>query len=58
MPRQSGFGALVGMGTVNGLLLGAGLASAHRGHALFFAIALGTLINLTFLLGCHAAAKQ
>ncbi len=58
MPRQSGIGALVGLGAANGLLLGAALAAVHRGHALFVAIVAATLINLTFLLGCHAAAKQ
>jgi len=41
---------VLALGLANGLLLGAGLATAHRGHALMIASGAGTFITLTYLL--------
>jgi hypothetical protein len=41
---------VLALGLANGLLLGAGLAGAHRGHALMVASGAGTFITLTYLL--------
>ena len=41
---------VLALGLANGLLLGAGLAAAHRGHGLLVASGAGTFITLTYLL--------
>ena len=41
---------VLALGLANGLLLGAALATADRGHALFVASGAGTFITLTYLL--------
>ncbi len=44
------FTELLALGVANGLLLGAGLAAAHRVQALGVAAGAGTFITLTYLL--------
>jgi len=41
---------VLALGLANGLLLGAGLSAANRGHALVVATGAGTFITLTYLL--------
>jgi len=41
---------VLALGLANGLLLGAAIAAANRGHALFVASGAGTFITLTYLL--------
>ena len=47
---------LIGIGIVNGLLIGGGLAMAHRDYWFPLAIAISTFIVLTYYLSCRRAA--
>ena len=49
-PLRRALAEVLALGLANGLLLGAGLAAANRGHALVVATGTGTFITLTYLL--------
>ena len=48
--RARRFWELVALGIANGVLLGAGLAAAHRGHAVPVAVGAGVFITFAYWL--------
>ena len=47
---------LVGVGILNGLLIGGGLAMAHRDHWLLMGVAISAFISFTYYLSSRRAA--